>query len=189
MKLTYIYHSGFAIEAEEVTIIIDYYQDSSETHPDQGVVHDYLLQRPGKIYVLSTHFHADRVQAQWAGHRLLGLGDLEGLTIAGDAGLAARGLLQLDALGDQQGIAAQIGGAGARLGAGVTDHRHRLAVVLLAGDPLDRAEDLVVEFGQLRLVDQSHRTGLEVFGEVFLVQIGVEAVATASGEQGCRQQV
>ena len=59
MKLTYIYHSGFAIEAEEVTIIIDYYQDSSETHPDQGVVHDYLLQRPGKIYVLSTHFHAD----------------------------------------------------------------------------------------------------------------------------------
>ena len=59
MKLTYIYHSGFAIEAEEVTIIIDYYQDSSETHPDQGVVHNYLLRRPGKIYVLSTHFHAD----------------------------------------------------------------------------------------------------------------------------------
>ena len=31
MKLDYIYHSGFAIEAEGVTIIIDYYKDSSET--------------------------------------------------------------------------------------------------------------------------------------------------------------
>ena len=59
MKLTYIYHSGFAIEAENVTIIIDYYKDSSETAPNQGVVHDELLHRPGKIYVLSSHFHPD----------------------------------------------------------------------------------------------------------------------------------
>ena len=31
MTLDYIYHSGFAIEAEGVTVIIDYYKDSSET--------------------------------------------------------------------------------------------------------------------------------------------------------------
>ena len=31
MKLDYIYHSGFAIEADGVTVIIDYYKDSSET--------------------------------------------------------------------------------------------------------------------------------------------------------------
>ena len=31
MTLNYIYHSGFAIEMEGVTIIIDYYKDSSET--------------------------------------------------------------------------------------------------------------------------------------------------------------
>mgnify|MGYP003368472841 CR=1 FL=1 len=31
MILDYIYHSGFAIEAEGVTLIIDYYKDSSET--------------------------------------------------------------------------------------------------------------------------------------------------------------
>ena len=31
MILDYIYHSGFAIEAEGVTVIIDYYKDSSET--------------------------------------------------------------------------------------------------------------------------------------------------------------
>ena len=50
MKLDYIYHSGFAIEAEGVTIIIDYYKDSSETIRNQGIVHDCLLQKPGKLY-------------------------------------------------------------------------------------------------------------------------------------------
>ena len=59
MKLDYIYHSGFAIEAEEVTILIDYYKDSSETEHNRGIVHDYLLKRPGKLYVLATHFHPD----------------------------------------------------------------------------------------------------------------------------------
>lgn len=59
MTLNYIYHSGFAIQAEGVTIIIDYYKDSSETEFNRGIVHDYLLQRPGKLYVLATHFHPD----------------------------------------------------------------------------------------------------------------------------------
>ena len=59
MTLDYIYHSGFAIEAEGVTVIIDYYKDSSETEHNRGIVHDYLLQRPGKLYVLATHFHPD----------------------------------------------------------------------------------------------------------------------------------
>ena len=45
MTLDYIYHSGFAIEAEGVTVIIDYYKDSSETEHNRGIVHDYLLQR------------------------------------------------------------------------------------------------------------------------------------------------
>ena len=39
--------------------IIDYYKDSSETENNRGIVHDYLLQRPGKLYVLATHFHPD----------------------------------------------------------------------------------------------------------------------------------
>ena len=51
MTLDYIYHSGFAIEMEGVTVIIDYYKDSSETEHNRGIVHDYLLQRPGKLYV------------------------------------------------------------------------------------------------------------------------------------------
>ncbi len=59
MKLYYIYHSGFAIEAEGVTVIIDYYKDSSEEIPDSGIVHDYLLKKAGELYVLSSHFHPD----------------------------------------------------------------------------------------------------------------------------------
>ena len=48
MILDYIYHSGFALEAEGVTVIIDYYKDSSEAEHSRGIVHDYLLQKPGK---------------------------------------------------------------------------------------------------------------------------------------------
>ena len=59
MKLDYIYHSGFAIEADGVTVIIDYYKDSSEEVFNKGIVHDYLLGRPGELYVLSSHFHPD----------------------------------------------------------------------------------------------------------------------------------
>ena len=43
MKLTYIYHSCFAIEGEWFTIILDYFKDAG------GIVHDYLLTRPGKF--------------------------------------------------------------------------------------------------------------------------------------------
>lgn len=57
MRLTYIYHSGFAVEAADFTIIIDYYQDSISK--DHGVVRDRLLHRPQKLYVLVSHGHAD----------------------------------------------------------------------------------------------------------------------------------
>lgn len=54
MKLTYIYHSGYAIEAEHFAIIIDYYKDS-----ENGVVRNNLLKKKGRLYVLSTHSHHD----------------------------------------------------------------------------------------------------------------------------------
>lgn len=72
MKLDYIYHSGFAIEAEGVTLIVDYYKDSSEAPHSRGIVHDELLKRPGKLYVLSTHFHPDHFNPeilQWKEQR------------------------------------------------------------------------------------------------------------------------
>lgn len=58
MKLIYIYHSCFALVGESFTVIIDYYKDSA-SQPLTGVVHDELIKRPGKLYVLSSHSHAD----------------------------------------------------------------------------------------------------------------------------------
>lgn len=59
MHLIYIYHSGFALLADGLTIIIDFYKDSLSTEKHEGIVHDEILNRPGKLYVLATHFHPD----------------------------------------------------------------------------------------------------------------------------------
>ena len=59
MQLSYIFHSGFAIQAENVTVIIDYFFDSSVIPFKKGIVRKKLLKRPGKIYVLSSHHHKD----------------------------------------------------------------------------------------------------------------------------------
>ncbi len=58
MKLIYIYHSGYVIEADDYAILFDYYKDSGDI-PGQGYVHEHLLQRPGRLYILSSHFHPD----------------------------------------------------------------------------------------------------------------------------------
>jgi len=57
MKLTYIFHSGFAIEAGEYNIIIDYYKDSAGKN--KGVVYDDILRQDKRLYVLSSHSHLD----------------------------------------------------------------------------------------------------------------------------------
>lgn len=57
MKLTYIYHSGFTIEAENCVIIIDFFKDSDTMR--KGIVHDYFFNSPKQIYVLATHSHTD----------------------------------------------------------------------------------------------------------------------------------
>lgn len=67
MKLIYIFHSCFAIEAETFTILIDYYKDI----PDgvyKHLVKEHIIKRPGMLYVLSTHSHPDhfnREVFQW----------------------------------------------------------------------------------------------------------------------------
>ncbi|WP_165023498.1 MULTISPECIES: MBL fold metallo-hydrolase [unclassified Dysgonomonas] len=58
MKLTYIYHSGYAIEGDGFTIIIDYYKDSAD-NASEGIGHKQLLQKEGKLYILCTHSHHD----------------------------------------------------------------------------------------------------------------------------------
>ena len=78
MELVYIYHSGFALLGDGYTVIMDYYRDTEDKQaeaalrrlmneqpeepvvaPEQGKVHDELLHRPGKLYVLASHFHPD----------------------------------------------------------------------------------------------------------------------------------
>lgn len=61
MRITYIYHSGFAIEGDGYTILIDYYKDTNTPASDghSNYVHDVLLSKPGKLYILSSHFHPD----------------------------------------------------------------------------------------------------------------------------------
>ena len=53
MKLTYIYHSGFAIETESCVLIFDYWMDPAEVIPR-------ILSTTNKpIYVFASHFHED----------------------------------------------------------------------------------------------------------------------------------
>lgn len=57
MKFTYIYHSGYVIETDDIAIIVDYFEDSENNHA--GIVHNEILQSEKSIYVLSTHSHHD----------------------------------------------------------------------------------------------------------------------------------
>ncbi len=52
MKLTYLFHSGFALEAQRSIVVFDYWFDPSDAMP-----RFLLSDKP--IYVLSSHFHKD----------------------------------------------------------------------------------------------------------------------------------
>lgn len=52
MRLTYIFHSGFALETESAILIFDYWMDPANVMPS--------ILRTGKpIYVFASHFHED----------------------------------------------------------------------------------------------------------------------------------
>ncbi|WP_449304154.1 MBL fold metallo-hydrolase [Prevotella aurantiaca] len=52
MKLTYIFHSGFAIETETSVLIFDYWRDPAR-------VVSKLLSTSKPVYVFASHFHED----------------------------------------------------------------------------------------------------------------------------------
>lgn len=58
MTITYIFHSGFAIEFENFSIIIDYYSEP-KSQKQINFVHSHLLKKKLPLYVLSTHSHYD----------------------------------------------------------------------------------------------------------------------------------
>lgn len=52
MTLTYIFHSGFALETDSSILVFDYWMDPATVIPG-------LLQTTKAIYVFSSHFHED----------------------------------------------------------------------------------------------------------------------------------
>ena len=59
MIVTYVYHSCCAIEFENFSVIIDYYQDATKDGEETGWVKNHLLKQEKPLYVLCTHSHAD----------------------------------------------------------------------------------------------------------------------------------
>ena len=55
MKITYLYHSGFALQFEKISVVIDYYGAGLE----QPGLAEVLADSSRKLYVLSSHSHAD----------------------------------------------------------------------------------------------------------------------------------
>lgn len=56
-RLCYIFHSGFALLFDDMTVVMDYFEDSNGAN--SGVLHEQILGRGVPVYVLSTHFHHD----------------------------------------------------------------------------------------------------------------------------------
>jgi hypothetical protein len=52
MRITYIYHSGFAVETESSLLVFDYWKDPAGAIPE-------LLRSPKPMYVFASHFHED----------------------------------------------------------------------------------------------------------------------------------
>ena len=62
MTLTYIFHSGFAIEAEGCILVFDYWMDPAGVMPR-------LLQSAKPVYVFASHFHEDHFTREIFGWR------------------------------------------------------------------------------------------------------------------------
>lgn len=66
MTLTYLYHSGFALQSGETALVIDYWKDTAPA--GEGWIYRSLLPGCRRLYVLSSHFHPDhfnREVLQW----------------------------------------------------------------------------------------------------------------------------
>ena len=65
MQLTYIFHSGFALETDSCMLVFDYWMDPAD-------VMSRLLLSPKPMYVFSSHFHEDHFNREilgWKGKK------------------------------------------------------------------------------------------------------------------------
>ena len=63
MKITYLYHSGFALEFEKISVVIDYYGAGFGPELPPALSH-ILDDRSRKLYVLSSHDHKDHFDSR-----------------------------------------------------------------------------------------------------------------------------
>lgn len=59
MKLTYIFHSGFAVETQSCVLVFDYWMDPADCMP-------VILSNGKPVYVLVSHFHEDHFSFTFA---------------------------------------------------------------------------------------------------------------------------
>ena len=64
MTLTYIFHSGFALETEASILIFDFWMDSANVIPA-------ILRKNKPLYVFDSHFHEDHFNNEIFGWRML----------------------------------------------------------------------------------------------------------------------
>ena len=63
MKLTYIFHSGFALETGACILVFDYWKDPANVVPS-------LLESGKPLYVFSSHFHEDHFNREIFGWKM-----------------------------------------------------------------------------------------------------------------------
>lgn len=64
MKLTYIFHSGFAVETHSCILVFDYWMDPANCLPE-------ILSKGKPVYVFASHFHEDHFSREifsWRKH-------------------------------------------------------------------------------------------------------------------------
>ncbi|MEC9489201.1 MAG: MBL fold metallo-hydrolase [Halanaerobium sp.] len=72
LKITYLFHSGFAIHSEDKLLIFDYYRGkpgSRKRNIADGYIEAEYLGRTGQVYVFVTHNHKDHFNPEiygWA---------------------------------------------------------------------------------------------------------------------------
>ena len=57
MKLTYIFHSGFAVETQSCVLVFDYWMDPADCMP-------VILSKGKPVYVLLSHFNEDHFSTE-----------------------------------------------------------------------------------------------------------------------------
>ena len=74
MKLTYIFHSGFAVETQSCVLVFDYWMDPADCMP-------VILSKGKPVYVLVSHFHDDDYSAIGQKNDIMSASSIDGFFV------------------------------------------------------------------------------------------------------------